>query len=165
MATTDEKRAKETVVVLGAGAPNSPLMAGAVAAMHEKNFPFDMIFTSGGRCLIGLLLASPPQKTSQVEALQGLVEQLAVQDCIYSMVPIGYKTFFNPGPFTRLFQRWARNFKMRDFPLDPIAGVNIPRDALDLYNLVASRLANAAKGSYRRFYNDWIDLWVAMMTP
>src|SRR5262245_18271843 len=165
MATTDEKRAKETVVVLGAGAPNSPLMAGAVAAMHEKNFPFDMIFTSGGGCLIGLLLAAPPQKTSRVEALRGLVEQMGVHDHIYSMVPIGYKTFFKPGPFTRLFHRWARNFKMRDFPLYPIAGINIPPDATELYNVVASRLANVAKGSYRRFYNDWIDLWVATMTP
>src|SRR5215831_9237900 len=69
MAATDEKSAKDTVVLLGAGAPNSPLMAGAVAAMYEKNFPFDMIFTSGGGCLIGLLLVAPPQKTSPVEAL------------------------------------------------------------------------------------------------
>src|SRR5262249_13521855 len=165
MVATDEKRVKDTVVLLGAGAPNSPLMAGAVAAMYEKKFPFDMIFTSGGGCLIGLLLTAPPQKKSLVEALWGLVEQMGVHDHIYSMVLIGYKTFFKPGPFTRLFHRWTRNFKMRDFPLDPIAGVNIPRDALDMYNLVASRLANAAKGSYRRFYNDWIDLWVAMITP
>jgi predicted acylesterase/phospholipase RssA len=164
MAATDETRVKDTVVLLGAGAPNSPLMAGALAAMYEKKFPFDMIYTSGGGCLIGLLLVAP-KGPSPVKALQGLVEQMGVHDVIYSMVPIGYKTFFKPGPFTRLFHRWAQNFKMREFPLDPIAGLNIPRDFLDLYNLVASQFVNAGKGSYRRLYNDWINLWVAMMTP
>src|SRR5262249_47896572 len=143
MAATDEKRVKDTEVLLGAGASHSTLIAGAVAAMYEKNFPFDMIYTSGGGCLIGLLLAAAPKRTGgPVKALRALVEQMGVHDVIYSMVPIGYKTFFKPGPFTRLFHRWAQNFKIREFPLDPIAGLNIPRDFLDVYNLVASQFVN-----------------------
>src|SRR5262249_15015890 len=75
LAATDEKRVKDTVVLLGAGAPNSPLMAGALAAMYEKKFPLDMIYTSGGGCLIGLLLVAP-KGPSPVKALRGLVEQM-----------------------------------------------------------------------------------------
>jgi len=156
MAATDEKRVKDTVVLLGAGASHSTLIAGAVAAMYEKNFPFDMIYTSGGGCLIGLLLATHPRRTGgPKKALRALVEQMGVHDVIYSMVPIGYKTFFKPGPFTRLFHTWAQNLKIPDPD-------NRQRNALrdDM-----SRLVNAGKGSYRRFYNDWIDMWASIMTP
>src|SRR5262249_3326493 len=90
-----------------------------------------------------------------VNALRALVEQMGVHDVIYSMVPIGYKTFFKPGPFTRLFHTWAQNLKIPDPD-------NRQRNALrdDM-----SRLVNAGKGSYRRFYNDWIDMLASIMTP
>lgn len=38
----------KTVLVLSAGAPNSPLMAGALCAMYDQGITFDIIYTSGG---------------------------------------------------------------------------------------------------------------------
>ena len=156
----------QTALVLSAGAPNSPLMAGALCAMYKEGVAFDVIYTTGGSALIGLLLVAPKGKAPD-EALRGIVEGMGVHDAIYTMVPLGYKTFYKPGPFTRPFHRWAQLFKIGEFPLGPIPGAsNKRRDALGgLYNFWADALLKARGGSYARLYNDWIDFCVALMTP
>src|SRR4029077_15811648 len=49
-----EHRAR-TALVLGGGAPNMALMAGAVAAFHDCGVEFDVVSTSGAGGLAGLL--------------------------------------------------------------------------------------------------------------
>ena len=46
-------------LVLGGGAPNLTLMAGAVAALDDAGVEFDVVSTSGAGMLIGLLYAAP----------------------------------------------------------------------------------------------------------
>ena len=46
-------------LVLGGGAPNLTLMAGAVAALDDAGVEFDIVSTSGAGMLIGLLYAAP----------------------------------------------------------------------------------------------------------
>lgn len=117
--------------------------------------------------MIGLLFIAPKGKAPN-EALRDLVEIMGVHDAIYTLIPIGYKTFFKPGPFTRPFHRWAQLFKLGEFPLGPIPGGSSSRrlDAFrSLYNTMANQWLNIRGGSYKRLYNDWIDLWTAILTP
>jgi hypothetical protein len=126
-----------------------------------------MIYTSGGSALIGLLLVAPMGQTPY-QALYGLVDLMGVHDAIYTLLPIGYKTFFKPGPFTRPLYRWGQRFKFGEFPFGPISGVASNRrlDAVrKLYNDWVESWMNVREGSYRRLYNDWIDLWISLMTP
>lgn len=46
-------------LVLGGGAPNLTLMAGAVTALDDAGVEFDIVSTSGAGMLIGLLYAAP----------------------------------------------------------------------------------------------------------
>jgi predicted acylesterase/phospholipase RssA len=51
---------KKTIsLVLGGGAPNLTLMAGAVAGLDDAGVEFDVVSTSGAGMLIGLLYAAP----------------------------------------------------------------------------------------------------------
>src|SRR5262245_9274483 len=107
-------RDPENILALGAGAPHSPLMAGALWAIscwrvQNKNRPLRTISTAGGVPLMGILFLAPKHDTSD-EALQSVVE-FGVADAIYRLVPIGFKTFFKPGPFTAPFRRAAGSVK------------------------------------------------------
>src|SRR4029453_4046312 len=105
---------QRTALILSAGAPHSPLMAGALHAIHrrrrledkiENGKLFDIIYTSGAGALIGLLLAAPKSKGPEdleapERALKSVLE-LAVSDPIYSMLPINFKALLKRGPCTR----------------------------------------------------------------
>lgn len=147
---------KHTALVLSAGAPHSPLMAGFLSAIYEKGKAFKFIYTSGAGVLIGLLYAAPKDKTPD-KALREIVE-LGIHDWIYRLCPINYKVFHKPGPFTRPMQRLAQHFKLGKLPLEPIPE---PGTAMDkLYNeWIQTRLRA------RRFYNDLVDFWAAALTP
>ena len=125
-------------VVLSAGAPNSPLMAGALCAVYDQGKRFNHVYTSGAGALIGLLYIAPRGKTPG-QALRD-VRLIGVSDAIARFFPLGYKAFFKPGPWTRPFHRWGQIFKLG-------GRLDRPQDA------------------YKRLYNDWIDLWVSAMTP
>ena len=122
---------------------------------------FDVIYTSGAGALLGLLYTAPKGKEPK-EALRGLVE-LGVSDLIYKLVPIGYKTFFKPGPFTRPIRQLAQLFKIGSFPLPqidrPVTGLGLA------YNEWLKMWDTAQGGGIKRFYNDLIDLWAAAITP
>lgn len=106
------KGAKERCIalVLGGGAPNLTMMAGAVAALDEEGVKFDLISTSGAGMLIGLLYAAP-KGVSRKEALQASVN-MGVHDAIYNAFPVNYKVFHKPGPmavaYTKFWQTMAR---------------------------------------------------------
>jgi predicted acylesterase/phospholipase RssA len=158
--TTPQRDAKgrtKAALVLSAGAPNSPLMAGALCAMYEANEGFDIVYTTGGGCLIGLFLVAPKDKTPP-EALRGILD-MGVSDQIYRMCPIGYKTFFKQGPLTRPIHRLAQHLKIGQ---EPTGG------RLDAVKALYSGLLERMLGrddSVKRLYNDWIDLCASVMTP
>jgi len=124
------------VLILSGGAPNSPLVAGALAAIYERGKTFDTIFSSGAGALIGMLFLAP--KGNTVPGALRATLNVAIDDQIYKHFPIGYKTFFKPGPFTRLFIQMA--------------------GALQITN-------PAIPENIRRFSNDMIDFWFAAACP
>jgi predicted acylesterase/phospholipase RssA len=89
------RNAKKTGLVLGGGAPNSPLIAGALAAFHDQEVEFDVISASGAGVLMGLLYTAPLEGTPR-EALKRWADA-GVADTIYKMMPVNYKIFHKPG--------------------------------------------------------------------
>jgi NTE family protein len=124
-------------VVLGGGAPNGGLMAGALAAIYDHGKTFNEFYTSGAGSAIGLTFLAPRGNTPPSQALRALLE-VGVHDAIYRWVPLGYKTFFKRGPFTAPFKELSKRFKLQ------------------------SAVDNAG---FRQLYNDWIDLVTAAVTP
>ena len=124
------------VVILSGGAPNSPLVAGALAAIYSNGKTFNTVYASGAGALLGMLFLAPKNNTV-VGALEATLNT-AVDDRIYSFFPIGYKTFFKDGPFTKAFIKTAAAFQLTNPAIPP---------------------------RMRRFYNDLIDLWFVAATP
>lgn len=104
------KSRKTAALVLSAGAPHSPLMAGALCAIWEANKTFTIIYTAGAGGLVGMLFAAP-RDYDPPTALRRMVD-LGVDDAIYRYFPVGYKAFFKAGPFTQLFRYWAKLFHL-----------------------------------------------------
>src|SRR5262245_33234779 len=173
-----EGSAHRTAVILSAGAPHSPLMAGALYAMHRMRRRkgmlrngklFDIIYTSGAGALVGLLLAAPKVKDptdpkATEKALKSILE-LAVSDPIYSMLPINYKAFHKPGPFTRPIQRLAQLFKLGEYPFRTIDVPHSPLGQWYNYWVNAGKAWVTHSEANRRLFNDLVDLWAAAITP
>lgn len=138
------------VAVLGAGAPHASLMAGALAATYHAGKTFDVFFTSGGGALMGLLFVAPRIKTP-IDALRDVAE-FGVDERIYRLFPIGYKTFFKQSRFTRQVREWAEHFKVEVAPR-PFPGHAAPPG----YDPRQQRR--------RRLYNDVVDFWASVLTP
>ncbi|UXY15295.1 patatin-like phospholipase family protein [Chitiniphilus purpureus] len=92
----------KTALVIGGGAPNMPLMAGALSAMIRQRVRFDIISTSGAGALVGLLYAAP-KSGNPIAALAGMV-QMGIADPIYRLLPVNYKVFNKPGPLAEQFR-------------------------------------------------------------
>ncbi|WP_432723556.1 patatin-like phospholipase family protein [Jeongeupia wiesaeckerbachi] len=95
-------KANKTALVIGGGAPNMPLMAGALCAMLRQRVEFDVISTSGAGALVGLLYAAP-KATSPIAALAGMVE-MGIADSLYRALPVNFKVFNKPGALAELFR-------------------------------------------------------------
>lgn len=100
-AARSESRAR-TALVLGGGAPNMALMAGALAALHECGVVFDVVSCSGAGSLAGLLWLAPKDRTP-AEALRS-VTTMSVADAIYQNFPVNYKVFQKPGSLAQLYR-------------------------------------------------------------
>lgn len=157
-----------TILALSAGAPHSPLMAGAVHALlrhmeQDRKRPFDYYYTSGGGALIGLL-ALAPASGDRYQALQDIVE-FGVSDPIYRLVPLGYKTFFKPGPFAPWFQAAADQVKRR--AREPF--VSLVAAWLELIGGTPRggtwRAAARPRDHARRIFDDWVDLAFTALAP
>jgi len=130
-----------TALVLGGGAPNSALMAGALAAFAEAGVSFDVVSTSGAGGLIGLLWLAP-KDGDPVAALNGWLDSY-VDDTIYDVFPVDYKVFFKPG-----------------------AAADAYRGLLDANPWVqAVRAAPLLPGPWQRLWRDWFDLVTATLSP
>jgi len=125
------------VLVLSGGAPNGALIAGALAAIYDKGKTFSTLYTSGAGALMGMIFKAPKPPLEAPDALRQLLN-LGVEDSIYRAFPVGYKTFFKAGPFTKLWLTMAQAAKL------PLPDPN-----------------NAA----RRTYNDLVDFWFALTCP
>jgi len=164
-------------LVLGGGAPNLTLMAGAVAALDDAGVEFDVVSTSGAGMLIGLLYAAPKGR-DRTAALENTVN-MGVHDAIYRLFPVNFKVFHKPGvlaqAYTRFWQTAANNREAIEGPV---------RDFRDqwLKMLSASPLfapwAEAWKqflgnfsspdnksGDTQRFFDDWAALMLATFCP
>src|SRR5215510_14298546 len=113
----EQMKRERLVLALSGGAPHSPLMAGALCALHEeigdelnggKGY-VDAIYTAGGGALVGLLLVAPKGGDAPA-ALRRLVK-MGIADPIYRMLPLAYKTFVKEGPLVPVFREWAELFK------------------------------------------------------
>jgi NTE family protein len=101
-AAQSESKAK-TALVLGGGAPNMALMAGALAAFHDRGVAFDVVSCSGAGSLAGLLWLIP-KSGSPADALRS-VTTMSVADPIYQYFPVNYKVFQKPGTLADMWRR------------------------------------------------------------
>src|ERR1700751_1363820 len=91
-------------LVLGGGAPNLTLMAGAVAALDDAGMKFDVVSTCGAGALVGLLYAAP-KGGDRAAALRNTVD-LGVHDLIYDVFPVNFKMFHKPGTLAEAYTRF-----------------------------------------------------------
>ncbi len=128
--TTNDARRR--VLVLGGGAPNATLMAGAVHNFLRRKIRFDVVVGSGAGALIGLL-SLVPKGMSPEEAL-ALTPNYGIHDLLYSLFPVDYKVFQPPLP-----SEAPRQWLSRLLRLHPL-------------------YAKQPKDSWQRLCNDSLDL-------
>jgi predicted acylesterase/phospholipase RssA len=96
-------------LVLGGGAPNLPLMTGALLALDEAGVDFKVITTTGAGMVVGLLYAAPrKQKLSDSwvdtrRAALRATRDWGIDDLIYEIIPMNYKIFQKPGVLAQAF--------------------------------------------------------------
>jgi predicted acylesterase/phospholipase RssA len=134
------ENSSKTALVLGGGAPNSALMAGALAAFEEHGVRFDVVSTSGAGALIGLLWLAPRGATP-AEALRNWVDAY-VADSIYDGFPVNYKVFFKPGAMAEWYRHW----------LDRLPWMKAVTD-------------EQHAGPWGRLWRDWVQLGLATLSP
>jgi len=138
-AAQSESRSK-TALVLGGGAPNMALMAGALAAFNKKGITFDVVSTSGAGSVIGLLWLAP-KGLPPAEALENVVN-LSVSDLIYNQFPVNYKVFNKPGDLASMYRQFLASIPgmshiVNQFPMNEM----------------------------QRLWSDWLQLGWACMSP
>lgn len=111
-----KKEMIDTVVMSG-GAPQSPLMAGFLHEMLKHGKSFRNFHTSGAGALMALLLIAPKGGDPR-KSLRGWVEA-GVSDEIYAGMPVNFKLFHKPGPFSALTSLMADRLKV---PLESAPG-------------------------------------------
>ena len=129
-----------TALVLGGGAPNMALMAGAVAAFVDRGVVFDVISTSGAGSLAGLLWLAPKGQTA-AEALRSVVT-MSISDTIYQHFPVNYKVFQKPGTWADLW-----------------------RDALAANPFFTVKPQDYEKSAPYALWSDLMALWAASLSP
>lgn len=121
-------RPGKKALVIGGGAPNSTLIAGALAAFCDEGVEFDVISASGAGVLMGLLYTAP-QGGNAREALVQWAEG-GIADMIYKFFPVNYKVFTKPGPQANIYREALASFPgtgtffdalTKGFPVNPWA--------------------------------------------
>lgn len=135
-------------LVIGGGAPNSTLIAGALAAFEAQGVEFDVISASGAGVLMGLLYTAPLDATPR-EALMRWAE-VGVADSIYKMFPVNYKVFKKPGAQAESY----RESMMAQMSSLPGLGAN------PFAELFTNHFAEASAK-----WNDWMHLMMSAMSP
>src|SRR5215475_1385263 len=171
----EQMKRERLVLALSGGAPHSPLMAGALCALHEKignrlnggKGHFDAIYASGGGALVGLLLVAPKGGDAPA-ALRKLVK-MGIADPIYRMLPLAYKTFVKQGPLVPVFREWADLFKRSTSHLHVYRAMVTATLKLWGGASVAKRPKWCADfgddDPDRRLFEDWVDLVFTALAP
>jgi hypothetical protein len=97
-------------IVMSGGAPQSPLMAGFLYEVLKAGKTFRSFHTSGAGALMALLFIAP-KNDDACKALRNWVEA-GVADEVYAGLPVNFKLFRKPGPFTPLFHFMAERLKV-----------------------------------------------------
>lgn len=171
----DQMKRERLVLALSGGAPHSPLMAGALCALHEeigdelnggKGY-FDAIYTAGGGALVGLLLVAPKGGDAP-RALRKLVK-MGIADPIYRIFPLAYKIFVKQGPLVPFFQAWSDLFKQSTTHLHLYRAVVTTTLKLWGGPSVAKRPKWCEDfgddDADRRLFEDWVDLVFTALAP
>ena len=154
-------------LVLGGGAPNLTLMAGAVAALDDAGVEFDVVSTSGAGMLIGLSYAAPKGRRGDIKldraaALKNTVN-MGVHDAIYRFFPVNFKVFHKPGTlaraYTKFWQIAADNreaiAKLDMHDLEKILAATLSGMTVDAFRTEAAKwLAQAKDGRWKRPYTE-----------
>ena len=168
---------KTIALVLGGGAPNLTLMAGAVAALDDAGVKFDVVSTSGAGMLIGLLYAAPKGR-DRAAALQNTVN-MGVHDAIYRFFPVNFKVFHKPGTlaqaYTKYWQIAADNRKaiegpagdFRDQWLKMLSASPLFAPWAEAWKQFLGKFSSPdnKSGDAQRFFDDWAALMLATFCP
>lgn len=138
--TVNRVRPGKKALLLGGGAPNSTLIAGALAAFYDEGVEFDMISASGAGVLMGLLYTAPLDGNPRDALLQWA--EAGITDMIYKFFPVNYKVFMKPG-----------------------AKANAYREALALFPTHGSFFDTFMEGFSGNVWTDWQYLMFAAMSP
>ncbi len=141
MATSAKKKSeRKRALLLGGGAPNSSLIAGALVAFLEKGVHFDVISTSGAGSLMGLLYTAP-RSGDPKQALTAW-SNAGIADAIYRGFPVDYKVFNKPGPAADMYRA-------------ALVANPFTRPFVDIF------APNAQHG----LWADWVNFWLATYCP
>ena len=117
------QKRRRAAVVIGGGAPNGALMAGALCAIYDSNKTFHAFYTSGAGAMIGLMFLAgkglPPDRALR------LLLNAGIHDAIYDWIPLGYKTFFKSGPFTVPYKTIGDSFKLSESEASEIGRAHV----------------------------------------
>jgi predicted acylesterase/phospholipase RssA len=138
--SVNRTKAGKKALLIGGGAPNSTLIAGALAAFYDEGVEFDVISASGAGVLMGLLYAAPLGANPR-EALVQWAEG-GINDMLYKMMPVNFKVFMKPG-----------------------ANAHSYRDALTAFPMSNSFFEHLPKGFSSAAWDDWKQLMLAAMSP
>ncbi|AON55056.1 putative acylesterase/phospholipase RssA [Herbaspirillum seropedicae] len=139
---------KKKALVIGGGAPNSTLIAGALAAFLAEGIEFDVISASGAGVLMGLLYTAP-RDVGPREALMKWAE-VGVADSIYKLFPVNYKVFKKPGAQAESY-RESMLAQMQQLP-----GLG----AHAFTDMFTRHFADASAK-----WNDWMHLLMSALSP
>jgi predicted acylesterase/phospholipase RssA len=170
-------------LVLGGGAPNLTLMAGAVAALDDAGVEFDIVSTSGAGMLIGLLYAAPKGSSGDIKrdraaALKNTVN-MGVHDAIYRFFPVNFKVFHKPGTlaqaYTKFWQLAADNREaiegpvgdFRDQWLEMLSASPLFAPWAEAWKQFLGKVSSPddKNRDAQRFFDDWAALMLATFCP
>lgn len=138
--TINRVRSGKKALLLGGGAPNSTLIAGALAAFHDEGVEFDVISASGAGVLMGLLYTAPLGGNPSTALRQWA--EYGITDMIYKHFPVNYKVFMKPG-----------------------MEANAYREALASAPTAGAFLGTFTQGFAGSIWADWQRLMLAAMSP
>lgn len=134
------KKHGKKALLIGGGAPNSSLIAGALVAFIDRGIEFDVISTSGAGALMGLMYIAPQGGNAKANLQKWGTSGVA--NPIYDAFPVDFKVFNKPG-----------------------AGADAYRAMLQNNPLTAPYVNIFAENAVEGVWGDWVRFWLASTCP
>lgn len=128
--------------MIGGGAPNSTLIAGALVAFLDRGIEFDVISTAGAGALMGLLY-TVPRGGDRRAALERWVDA-GVSDEIYRLFPVNYKVFMKPGSAAGMYREMLASMPLTRPFFDAFANDAASGAPADWFRLMMTCLSPTA---------------------